>query len=237
MPKMIPALDAEGKPLLNADGTPKMIEAPDDSTPANPPADPPADPPAQSLVSKDAYDRVKKDMHDYKTKNADLERRLADMKVQGHKEKEDWKSVAEHHENEAKTLKGQYEGLKNSLLSDKKTSALTAEALKQGINPASLPDLELLDFDELTVETTSTGKILVSGADRAIAKLKTLRPHWFTKTTPSVNPSTPNLGTPQSGQVTTADLNAAETQWKKTKSEADRKAYYDIIQRYKAQGG
>jgi hypothetical protein len=175
-------------------------------------------------------------MHDYKTKNADLERRLNDMKVQGHKEKEDWKSVAEHHETEAKTLKTQYEGLKNSLVNDKKVSALTAEALKQGINPASLPDLELLDFDELTVETTSTGKILVSGADRAIAKLKTLRPHWFNKTVPGVNPSTPNLGTPQNGQVTLSDVNAAEAAWKKTKSESDKKAYFDVIQRYKAQG-
>lgn len=234
MPKMIPAVDADGKPILNADGTPKMIEVPDDNPNPN---DPPADSPTESLVSKEAYDRVKADMHKFKQEKADLERRLAEMKVQGHKEKEDWKSVAEHHETTAKELQSKYEGLKSSLVAEKKFSALSAEAMKQGINPASIPDLELLDFDELTVETTSTGKILVSGADRAIAKLKTLRPHWFTKTVPSVNPSTPNLGTPQNGTVTIADLNNAEIQWKKTKSDADKKAYFDLIQRYKAQGG
>lgn len=233
MPKMIPAVDADGKPILNEDGTPKMIEAPDDTT--TPPKE--DEPPAQSLVSKEAYDRVKADMHKFKTEKADLERRLADMKVQGHKEKEDWKSVAEHHENDAKSLRQQYEGLKESLVNERKVSALTAEATKQGINPASIPDLELLDFEEITVETTSTGKILVSGADRAIAKLKTLRPHWFNKSVPSVNPATPNLGTPHNGQVTIADLNAAETQWKKTKSDADKKAYYDLIQKYKTQTG
>lgn len=232
MPKMIPALDADGKPLFEADGkTPKMIEAPDDNP--NPPAD---DPPAPALVSREAYDRVKNDMHEFKKKTADLQKTIDDMKVQGHKAKEDFKSLAEHHEARAKQYETELTGLKSGLIASKKTEALTAEAVKHGINPASIPDLELLDFDELTVETTSTGKILVSGADRAIQKLKTLRPHWFSKQVPSVNTATPNLGTPQNGQVTIADINAAEAQWKKTKSDADKKAYYDVIQKYKAQG-
>lgn len=181
--------------------------------------------------------RIKKDMLRYKQERDALVQQMEDMKLKGHKEKEDWKTVAEHHEVKAKEYEQKYSGLKESLVREKKISALTIEAQKQGINPASLPDLELLDFDEVQVETTSTGKILVTGQDRAVAKLKTLRPHWFSTNVPSVNPSTPNLGRPQNGGVTIADLNAAESQYRKTKSESDKKAYFEIIQKYKSQQG
>jgi hypothetical protein len=185
----------------------------------------------------DGGDRIKRDMLKYKDENAQLKASIEDMKLKGHKEKEDWKTVAEHHEIKAKEFETKFNGLKDGLVREKKISALIIEAQKQGITPASLPDLELLDFDEVQVETTSTGKILVSGQDRAIAKLKTMRPHWFSTNVPSVNPSTPNVGTPNSNVVTIADLNAAEAQYKKTKSEADKKNYYEIIHKYKAQHG
>ena len=181
-------------------------------------------------------DRIKRDMLKYKEERDRLAQQVEDMKLKGHKEKEDWKTVAEHHEAKAKEYEQKFSGLQSALVNEKKVAALSAEAVKQGINPASLPDLELLDFDEVSVETTSTGKILVTGQDRAIAKLKTLRPHWFTSQVPSVNPSTPNVGVPNSGIVTVADLNAAEAQYKKTKSESDKKAYYEMIQKYKSQG-
>lgn len=182
-------------------------------------------------------DRIKRDMLKYKDQNAQLQKQIDDLKLNGHKEKEDWKTVAEHHEQKSKDYQQKFEGLKDGLVNEKKLSALIIEAQKQGITPASLPDLELLDFDEVTVETTSTGKILVSGQDRAIAKLKTIRPHWFSATVPSVNPSTPNVSTPPSGVVSLADLNAAEDQYKKTKSETDKKLYYEMIQKYKTQRG
>jgi hypothetical protein len=121
------------------------------------------------------------------------------------------------------------------LVNEKKIAALATEAVKQGINPASLPDLELLDFDEVQVETTSTGKILVTGQDRAIAKLKTLRPHWFSSGVPSVNPSSPQTFKPNMDQVTVADLNAAELNYRKSKSDSDKKIYFDLIQKFKAQ--
>lgn len=194
-------------------------------TPETPPA-PPID---------EGNDRIKKDMLKYKQERDQLQKTIEDMKLKGHKEKEDWKTVAEHHEQKAKDYETKFTGLQSALINEKKIAALTIEAQKQGLNPASLPDLELLDFDEVSVETTSTGKILVSGQDRAIAKLKTLRPHWFSTNVPSVNPSTPNVGRMNSGLVTVADLNAAETQYSKTKSDSDKKAYFDLIMKYKTQ--
>lgn len=202
---------------------------------ANPQVTPPTETPeAPQVVAAEAYERVKADMLKYKKEREDLAKQVDALKVNTHKEKEDWKSVAQIHEEKARDLETKYNGLKESLVRDRKVAKLTEEALKQGINPASVPDLELLDFDEMTVETTSTGKILVSGQDRAIAKLKVLRPHWFTKTVPGVNPTTPETARPN-GLITIADLNAAEAQYRKTKSDADKRAYFDIIQKYKTQ--
>lgn len=187
-------------------------------------------------IGDEVPERIKRDMIRYKEERDRLASQVEDMKLKGHKEKEDWKTVAEHHETKAKEYEQKFTGLQNALVNEKKVAALSTEAVKQGINPASLPDLELLDFDEVSVETTSTGKVLITGQDRAIAKLKTLRPHWFSSQVPSVNPSTPNVGVPNSGIVTIADLNIAEAQYKKTKSESDKKAYYELIHKYKSQG-
>lgn len=202
------------------------IEGQDDPNAQNiqPPVDDPTIP-----------DRIKKDMLRYKQERDELQKQMEDMKLKGHKEKEDWKTVAEHHEIKAKEYEQKFSGLQSALVNEKKYAALSSEALKQGINPASLPDLELLDFDEVQVETTSTGKILVTGQDRAIAKLKTLRPHWFTNGVPSVNPSSPQTFRPNPNQVTVADLNAAEAQYRKTKSDSDKQTYFELIQKFKAQ--
>jgi hypothetical protein len=206
------------------------------TTPTETPTETPQPTEAPQVVAAEAYERVKADMLKYKKEREELAKMVDTLKVNTHKEKEDWKSVAQIHEEKARDLEQKYSGLKDSLVRDRKVAKLTEEALKHGINPASLPDLELLDFDEMSVETTSTGKILVSGQDRAIAKLKVLRPHWFTKTVPGVNPTTPETGRPN-GLVTLADVNLAEAQYRKTKSEADKKAYYDVIQKYKTQPG
>lgn len=199
--------------------------------------DPKTTPPIVTPPIEPENDRFKKDMLKFKDEAANLRNQIEEMKLKGHKEKEDWKTVAEHHEQKAKEYEQKYSGLKEGLVHEKKISALIIEAQKQGITPASLPDIELLDFDEVSIETTSTGKILVSGQDKAIAKLKTLRPHWFSTSVPNVNPSTPNVGTPNSNIVTMADLNAAEAQYKKTKSDSDKKHYYETIQKYKTQHG
>lgn len=201
----------------------------------DPPADP-NDPPANPTPPvDDAADRIKRDLFRQKEENRKLQEQIDNMKLQGHKEKDDWKTIAQLHEEKAKDYEQKYTGLQSALINEKKISALTIEAQRQGINPASLPDLELLDFDEVTVETTSTGKILVSGQDRAIAKLKTLRPHWFTNSVPSVNPASPQARPANPNTVTVADLNAAEAQYNKTKSESDKKTYFDLIQKFKSQ--
>lgn len=215
--------------------TPSVISPAMDSSTQNPTPDSLTTPTTPETISREAYEQIKKDMHTYKQKNKEYEERLEALKLNGHKEKEDWKEVARIHEETAKDLKGKYEGLKQNLINSAKVAKLTEEAVKHGINPQALPDLELVDFDELVVETTSTGKILVSGQDRAIAKLKVLRPHWFSKSVPLINPTTPST-LPADGQpITVNDLDALLIQYKKTGSESDKQAYHAAIMRYKAQ--
>jgi hypothetical protein len=221
-----------------------MSANPDPNGGGNPNPTPPVDPSQTPPIveptppvnpTPSEVDRYKKDMLKYKEESAQLRQQLEEIKVKTHKEKDDWKSVSEHHEAKAKDYETKYTGLQLALVNEKKIAALSTEAVKQGINPASLPDLELLDFDEISVETTSNGKVLISGQDRAIAKLKTLRPHWFTSPSPGINPTSPGVRQTPSGSVSMVELNAAEEQWKKTKSDSDKKAYYDLIQKYKSQ--
>jgi len=202
--------------------------------PNTPPVDPNTPPPTET-VDRAAYDQVKADMLANKQKVKDLQAELENKKLQGFREKEDWKSIAEQHEAKAKEFETKYSGLQTSLVNTQKHNALVVEAQKQGINPNSIADLEMLDFEEITVETTTTGKIIVSGADRAIASLKLKRPHWFTKQVPGVNPNTPDLNKPMGGDVTLDDLKTAEAAYLKSRSESDKVKYNDLIIKYKSQ--
>ena len=183
----------------------------------------------------DALDKIKRENQRIKEERDALLKQMDDLKIKTHKDQNNWKEVAEINEQKAADAEKKFSGLQSALINEKKMNALSIEAQKQGINPASLPDLEMLDFDEIHVETTSTGKILVSGADKAISTLKVQRPHWFSKAVPPVNTATPRVNVPEGQSVTLADVNAAEAQWKKSKSESDKQIYFETIMKFKSQ--
>jgi hypothetical protein len=205
-----------------------------DQNPAPTPT-PTETPPAAPLIDESEFTRARQEAADAKAKALALQKEIDDMKVNTHKNNKNWQEVARINEEKAKEYETKYSGLKESLIQEKKVSALIVEAQKHGINPQSIPDLELLDFPEISVETTSNGRVLVSGADRAVSKLKQIRPHWFTQTIPAVNPSSPELNRPSGGLITLEQVNAAQEKWAKTKSDADKKSYFDIIQKFKSQ--
>jgi hypothetical protein len=158
------------------------------------------------------------------------------MKMQGLKSKEDYKAIADLEKTRADNAEAENKKIKKALVDDAKYGALRLEAQKQGINPISIPDLELLDFTEVVADS-SNGRVSVSGVEAAIQALKLKRPNWFTAGLPNVNPSTPAGGSrPPNGQVTLADVKAAEVKYYASKSESDKKAYQDIIIKFKAQG-
>ena len=179
--------------------------------------------------------RVRQEAKEAKDRAAALQKQIDDLKINTHKNAQNWQEVARINEEKAKDYEQKYSGLRESLINEKKVSALIVEAQKHGINPQSIPDLELLDFPEISVETTSNGRVLISGADKAVGKLRQIRPHWFNAGTPAVNPSSPELGRPTGGLVTLEQVNAAQAQWLKTKSDSDKQNYFELIQKFKAQ--
>ena len=211
-----------------------MADNIDPQNPANPnPQDPPAppqDPPVDDAVE------LRKQLALERQKAQKAERDLADAKAQGLKTKEDWKGLAEINENRAKELEAELTKTKSAIVNDAKIKALTAEAVKAGINPVSIPDLELLDFSEVLAETQANGRVTVSGAQAAIANLKRMRPNWFTGDVPNVNPSTPQGGSnPPNANVSLDQVLAAQAKYEKSKSDSDKATYYDLLTKYKAQ--
>lgn len=205
--------------------------------PETPPANTPPATPPETVITKEQYQKILDQMKSAETKAAQLEAQVQDSKIKGMKEKEDWQGVAAAKEKEADDAKAEAKKLREAVVSDKVSAALREEAIKHGINPASLQDLDLLDFDELRVETTSTGKINVFGAPAAVQKLKSIRPHWFSKPTPGVNPDSPQLNAPPPGGVISYEMVQAKyKEWEKNKTSNEaKKAYQEMAQAFNKQ--
>lgn len=198
------------------------------------PTDTPVPAPKEPEVSKELFDKFKADNAAYQSKLKDTEKQLEDMKMAKLKESKNWQEIARIKEEEATQAKQSNEQLKNSIVSYHKMMALRTEAQKSGINPVGLDDLDLFDFSEVSVETTNQGKIIVHGADAAILRLKTLRPHWFLKNPSAVNPSSPEVKSP-SGELDFNSLVTLQKEYQKNPGNVvAKKAYEEAIRKYKA---
>lgn len=187
----------------------------------------------EGFVSQDVFERTKKDMFKYKAEAESAKKAADDLKVQRLKETQNWEALAKQREQEALDEKTKRERLESSLIQSQKFTALKQEALKHNIHPSSLDDLELLDLPEVNVETTSTGKILVTGAERAILNLKSLRPQWFQQKAPSINPSSPEAIQVNPQQVTLQDLSKLEAEYKKNPTNENKVLYFNAIKKFK----
>lgn len=186
-------------------------------------------------VDREAHNAILKELEKQRQLNNDMRGELDTLKLNTHKDKDDWQTVAKIKEQEANDYKTKFTGLQSALINEKKLSKLQEAAVRAGINTQALPDLELLDLPEVTIQTTSNGKILVEGADLAIQNLKTLRPHWFGTQVPSINTNSPNTLPSNPNTVTYKMVEDAANAYAKSKSESDKKIYQELIYRFKAQ--
>lgn len=206
------------------------------ATNVNPPAPPPTDTTNTDgeAVPKEVYERMKSDMLKAKQKADELEKSINSQKLAALKQTENWQELAKLKEQEAEDYKTKYERLSSSLVENKKLDAIRTEALKLGIDQRSLEDLEMIDFNEVQIETTSTGKINVLGADKAVANLKLRKPHWFNSKPATVNANSPTTQAPalnsQDGAMKA--LTEAEQAWKKNPNPQTKKAYEDATRNY-----
>ena len=146
----------------------------------------------EGFVSKADLDRALSDLHKFKNKANEVEGKLKSFEEKALAEKEDWKSLAERHKAEAEEANQKAARIQDSFLSREKNAAVKEAALKLGMT--SIGDLDLLSLDGVVIETTSTGKINVLGAEAFVQNLKASKPHWFgTAGVTNVNPGVPGV--------------------------------------------
>jgi hypothetical protein len=183
-------------------------------------------------ISKADHERALADMHKYKREAEKLKQEREAEKTAKMKEQNQWKELAETREREAAELKTANERIQNSYLGEKKFSSVHAKCLALGLRPEAVSDLEMLDLGDITVETTSTGKINILGADKFAERLKTLKPHWFAeKAPPTVNSSGTRV-LDSSTTLTAQDVAAAEKEARKT---GDFSKYHELHKKFQQQ--
>ncbi len=146
-----------------------------------------------TTVAKADLDRALKDLHKFKSEARELSTKLKTIEETKLKDQQQWQQLAEIREKEVLEAREEAERIKNSYVSEKKFSAVREAALKAGILPTAISDLELVGLDQVVLETTSTGKLNVIGADAFVNVLKTTKPHWFGANKTTVNSAIPDV--------------------------------------------
>lgn len=174
------------------------------------------------------------DIAKHKARIAELETANEKARVDKLKESENWQGLAKEYETRATNAESENKTLKESMVYDKKYSAVKTLALQSGLRKEALNDLELIDLFDVAIETTSTGRINVLNVDKAVERIKASRPHWFGKRgAVNINPGEPGVVT--TGEVKYNDLLKAEETAKKNGDyapyEALHKKYLEQIRR------
>lgn len=188
-------------------------------------------------ISKTAYERLQADLYKQKQTARELAAKLKEKEDAATKAEEDklrknkeYETLADRYKKEADDAKTEKERLNKAYLNDKKHSAVKEAAMKLGIRNEALDDLEMLDLSDVTVETTSTGRVNVLGTDKFAERLKTLKPHWFGGKAPNVN--TDDLKVQAGKKITMAEILKLEKEAKKTN---DNTAYHAALKKWKSQ--
>jgi len=154
---------------------------------------------------------------------ADVEKSLREQKR--------WEELVTIKDGELSELRQRDTETKKAFIQEKKYSAVKEEALKAGIRPEALADLELIGLDKVDIETTSTGRINVLGVQGAIESLKMSRPHWFGQPKTIINGNLPGVNN-STGLVTSAEVNKLSMEARKT---GDYAAYEKAFKQYRQQ--
>lgn len=192
----------------------------------------PAVEPVVSVVDDKAEIETKalRDLQKYKGRVKELEDAQEQSRISKMRDKEQWQDLSNDWQQKAETAEKENKTLKDGMVYDKKYSAVREFALKAGIRQEALKDLELVDFDDVDIEYTSTGRVNVLNAERAVERIKSTRPHWFGNRRTNVNSSDPEVVS--GGNVSYADIVKAEN---KAKESGDYAPYKALQMRYKEQ--
>lgn len=179
-----------------------------------------------------AKNEILADLAKWKKEARDAQAKLKEREESEMKAKAQWEELAKRKEEEANQYKADAERVKTSYLNEKKYSAVREAASRLGLRKEAVSDLDLLSLDGVNIETTSTGKINVLGADSFVEKLKQAKPHWFSSSQPpNVNTSSPRV-VEGGGPVTVDMILAAE---KEAKKSGDYSKYHQLHKQFRTQ--
>lgn len=170
-----------------------------------------------------------------KKKAREWEKQLEAERIQKLTNEKNWEEIAKLQQTRADEAEGKLSTFSHALVQEKKLSAIRDAAVKAKIKPSMLDLLERLDFDDVIVEHTSTGRIQILNADKAVERVKLKHPDMFGGSQVSVNANSPETH-PPTGQVTYQQVKAAQELWAKTRSKEDQAKYQDVLLKFKAQG-
>lgn len=218
-----------GAPGNGESGTPANDQKAGDSSGGNNGKETP------KTVSWENHQRALGDLHKFKKQVEELGTKLGDLESQSLKEKQDYKGLYEQSEQKRKAAEEEAKKVKGWAVSTHRFSEIKSEAMKAGLLPSAMNDLELLPMENVEVEVTSSGRFIVNGAKDFVESVKGERPHWFQK------PGAPNVnggggGAPPGGdgkELTPHDVYMAERNWKAGK--ITRKDYEDTFVKYRQQ--
>lgn len=149
----------------------------------------------QNQIDPSAYERVTNDMHKYKRQSmeaakklAEYESRIKQIEEERLQKSENYKELWEKEKNSRLETETRLKDFSNSVINDKKMSAIREHAIKRGMNDQFIDLLESFDTSDVIVETTSSGNFQVNGADTWVEGLLKERPAMFNrKNDPNIN--------------------------------------------------
>lgn len=192
------------------------------------------DAPKEELIPAHKLEKALADIQKIKTRNSELENRIKSNDMKQMQDNDEWQKIAKLKEEEANDWQQKYNGLSQAFVDNKKLEAITSEARNQGIRKEAIPDLDQdAILSSLAVETTSSGRVNILGADRVVMGLKASKPHWFGSRTTNLNIDNPKVIEGDSSTVTVEDVQKAERLYKKTGSAEDKRNYETIFWKYR----
>ncbi len=202
---------------------------------ANPnPKPPEAEGEDPELERDAAFARMKNDLHEERKKRKALEDVENERKTKDLQAQNKWKEAFEEKDKEVQSLRSEVTNMKSDRLRNAKTDAIVKAASALGLRAEAISDVEAMEFKDVVVEETSTGRLIITGVKSAAEKLKTTKAHWFTDPTkPNINGKDPKIIVTEGGEITMKMVLDAQTEAKKS---GDIKPYEEILRKFKAQG-
>lgn len=182
-------------------------------------------------VKWEDHKRALEDLHKFKASQRELERKLVELErtreqeqLKKLEEEQQFKKLWETSKQKISNLEQENSNIKQSYFIQEKFNAVKAAALKAGMFEQAIDDFTAEKLEDVVIEKTDQGRVIVHGAEEFVDKLKKSRPFMFRSTTaPVVNSGGASMMTDQ--DVTMSQVVELERKWRRTQSKQDRAAY------------